>query len=180
MRIHLEQLKKGPFVYNVEFAPAFLTADSSLEEDYHFGPATGCITFRRLHDEILAQGQLDMQVGGRCARCLQETHVDLHVPIHLYYWPESNNKGSKIEDIEPDEPDFSLYAGEEIEPDEDLREALMVEVPERLLCNDACQGLCPSCGADLNKQPCACDSPEEKRPTSNWKNQLANIREQMD
>ena len=39
-----------------------------------------------------------------------------------------------------------------------LREQLIVALPERVLCNEGCQGICPSCGADLNVSGCDCSA----------------------
>jgi uncharacterized protein len=32
------------------------------------------------------------------------------------------------------------------------------------LCEEDCKGLCPTCGADLNEGPCACDSSDDIDP----------------
>ncbi|MFA5138970.1 MAG: DUF177 domain-containing protein [Elusimicrobiota bacterium] len=39
---------------------------------------------------------------------------------------------------------------------EDLRQAVLLELPSRSLCAPACKGLCPRCGRNLNDGPCAC------------------------
>ncbi len=44
-----------------------------------------------------------------------------------------------------------------------VREALLLDQPEYVLCSDQCQGLCPSCGCNWNEAECACD---EIRPDS--------------
>ena len=37
-----------------------------------------------------------------------------------------------------------------------IREEVGLAVPTYALCREACAGLCPRCGADLNEGPCAC------------------------
>ena len=37
-----------------------------------------------------------------------------------------------------------------------VRDALLLELPIAPLCRADCQGLCPTCGADLNRGPCGC------------------------
>ena len=39
---------------------------------------------------------------------------------------------------------------------EDIREELLLELPMNLLCDPECKGLCPKCGADLNRGDCGC------------------------
>ena len=45
--------------------------------------------------------------------------------------------------------------------------ALLLELPLLPLCQDDCQGLCPTCGQNLNEGPCGCapaDAGEEPTP----------------
>ena len=39
---------------------------------------------------------------------------------------------------------------------EELRECIILSFPSNPLCSEDCKGLCPHCGADLNKGPCHC------------------------
>jgi len=47
--------------------------------------------------------------------------------------------------------------------DELIRQDLVVNVPLRPLCEDACRGLCAQCGTDLNQGSCECE-PERETP----------------
>ena len=38
-----------------------------------------------------------------------------------------------------------------------MREHVLLELPLVPLCAPDCQGLCATCGADLNQGPCGCD-----------------------
>ena len=46
---------------------------------------------------------------------------------------------------------------EEVEVEEILFPALLLEVEMVYLCRPDCKGLCPVCGADRNKQDCGCE-----------------------
>jgi uncharacterized protein len=39
---------------------------------------------------------------------------------------------------------------------DDVRQTVVLAVPLKLLCKEECKGLCPRCGADLNKELCIC------------------------
>ena len=41
-------------------------------------------------------------------------------------------------------------------------DAIVLDMPTRLLCNTDCQGLCPVCKKDKNKNRCGCSVDEEK------------------
>jgi len=43
-----------------------------------------------------------------------------------------------------------------IELDDDIREEILLSFPPKILCSDGCKGLCPRCGADLNRETCKC------------------------
>lgn len=45
---------------------------------------------------------------------------------------------------------------EELDVTETLREAIVLALPTKPLCNNNCRGLCPYCGINLNLGPCAC------------------------
>ncbi len=48
------------------------------------------------------------------------------------------------------------HNGTFIETNDFLRESLVIDIPEKILCNPSCRGLCPECGADLNIKSCKC------------------------
>jgi len=56
---------------------------------------------------------------------------------------------------EGDDLDYT-YDGEEILLDPFIHEALVLNVPSKIVCDEECKGLCPVCGANRNRVPCAC------------------------
>ena len=93
---------------------------------------------------ILVRGDLGFDVELDCARCLTpvEDHVDVDV-AEMYHEPghEEAEEGYLIED-------------EHIDLGTLLRDAIIMSVPVRVLCTDDCQGLCPVCGTDRNREDC--------------------------
>lgn len=47
---------------------------------------------------------------------------------------------------------------QEVDITEDIREELLLEIPQKILCSEDCKGLCSSCGGDLNKDECKCNA----------------------
>ena len=48
--------------------------------------------------------------------------------------------------------------GEEVDLDEIIQEQVYLSLPIiRILCKENCQGLCPVCGNNLNKENCQCN-----------------------
>lgn len=44
-----------------------------------------------------------------------------------------------------------------------VRETLILALPIRFLCSEDCAGLCPGCGADLNRDSCSCERETDPR-----------------
>jgi uncharacterized protein len=74
----------------------------------------------------------------------------------------------------------AFHDGQTLDPRPILRELLMAELPDTAYCRQDCKGLCPGCGADLNREPCRCDRPKrepEPTETPEWKRKLQSLRE---
>ena len=44
-----------------------------------------------------------------------------------------------------------------------VREQIYLHIPLKPVCHDLCQGLCLTCGEDLNRGPCRCGDPAHVR-----------------
>jgi uncharacterized protein len=180
LRIEIETLKKGPVVCDIHLSPEYLTWD--IEEKLELEPATGTVTFRLKGENVHAEGALHSALHGTCARCLEETSLPLDAPVALVFWPHEKRSERETAEFEVDEPDSAYYNKHAVMPEEDLRELLLLEVPPILVCGDACKGLCPHCGMNLNTGACACAAetvePEQAVPPTNrsWKDQLKNLK----
>ncbi|MFN3820998.1 MAG: YceD family protein [bacterium] len=51
-----------------------------------------------------------------------------------------------------------LINQEELDISTEIRDALILSVPMKILCQQDCRGLCPRCGANLNFEPCHCQT----------------------
>lgn len=45
---------------------------------------------------------------------------------------------------------------QEIDITDDIRDALLLAIPIKVLCSEACKGICPRCGRNLNVETCHC------------------------
>jgi uncharacterized protein len=48
-----------------------------------------------------------------------------------------------------------------IDLDDDVRQYILLAIPQKLLCRDECQGFCPTCGVNKNIVSCTCGAQEE-------------------
>ena len=101
-------------------------------------------------DGLLVRATLSAPLRMSCARCLKplETSVSTDV-VELFSDPSRADDPSDVEaGYEITETDIDL--------DTLLRDALVPAVPYRPLCDEACAGLCPTCGVDRNEADCEC------------------------
>ena len=54
--------------------------------------------------------------------------------------------------------DTALYENDEIDLGQLMQEQIFLTLPMKPLCAEGCRGLCPSCGTNLNKAACDCQT----------------------
>lgn len=119
-------------------------------------PFTGRAEVWNLGDRLLMNGALDGEARLICSRCLTEYQSPVHVKFE-----EEFVEGTTLADLpEDDEAEtgrqVNLYQGDKIDLTESLRDNVLVELPMKPLCSEDCQGLCQSCGTNLNHGHCSC------------------------
>lgn len=105
---------------------------------------------------ISVRGHLRVLLGLECARCLAafrqtlEFEVNEDCALRQIDAPESYVEGA-------DEPcQIPILNDDEVDLTELVRQLITMHLPIRPLCREACPGLCPRCGQDLNAGPCVC------------------------
>ncbi|MDE3154354.1 MAG: DUF177 domain-containing protein [Acidobacteriota bacterium] len=92
-----------------------------------------------------------------CSRCLEPFALPVDAAFDLRYLPHSQNTGEGEVEIEDEDLATAYYDDETIDLGQLMREQFYLALPMKPLCSDACRGLCPVCGANLNRTTCACD-----------------------
>jgi len=102
-------------------------------------------------------GTVEATASLECSRCLKrfpfgvkETAMDFDLV------PEGSQKLSAEHELGRSELDVEFYRGGEIEPNDFIREQLLLAVPMVPLHSPDCKGLCPVCGGDRNERDCGC------------------------
>lgn len=92
-----------------------------------------------------------------CRRCLEPVVVEFGEAVQSLFAEEG--------DQEADDPDVYRVDPRtgEVDLRPVLREQWLLSVPAYALCDEACKGLCPTCGADLNTSSCTCPPAADTR-----------------
>jgi len=115
---------------------------------------------------LLFRGKVTGLLELVCGRCTEPFRYALEEPVTLLLEPLPSHAEAPEGGIalDPDDLELGRYAGEELDFGPVLLETLLTSWPMQPRCSEACRGLCPSCGANLNLAPCGCDVQEGNRP----------------
>jgi uncharacterized protein len=91
-----------------------------------------------------------------CGRCLEAFEVPVDASFELRYIPAAENTGEEEREIEEDDLTTAFYREGSLDVIDMLREQFTLATPMKPLCAEACRGLCPECGANLNRTECGC------------------------
>ena len=101
-------------------------------------------------DGMLVRGEVSAPLRLPCARCLAESETTIRTDVtELFSDPE------RVDDPDAVEAGYEIR-DDELDLDTLIRDALVPAVPYRPLCDEACQGLCPTCGINRNEATCDC------------------------
>jgi uncharacterized protein len=87
-------------------------------------------------NSLLVTGTLRTPATLRCSRCLRIFQQELWVRQFVFH--------------------ERLAGGDFVDLTARIREDILLELPQRALCDARCRGLCPVCGQDLNEATCSC------------------------
>ncbi len=91
--------------------------------------------------DVYADVKIAYVITCPCSRCLESASVET-----IY---EYSAKYSLFE-----EEDCYIYKSGKVDLTSSVQEAIIVSQPSAVYCKEDCKGLCPTCGANLNKEDC--------------------------
>ncbi|OPZ63083.1 MAG: hypothetical protein BWY85_01870 [Firmicutes bacterium ADurb.Bin506] len=116
------------------------------------GPVTFSGTASNVGRHIVVSGTARADALLTCDRCLEEYSVPLSAELL-----ETFCRVDEVTDRDADDEDLRRYGADDIiDLREPIEQAFVLQLPMKLLCSEGCRGLCPRCGANLNKGVCEC------------------------
>jgi len=124
--LHLAE-EESPEILGLEEDPVFCAA----------GPVRCELYVQLVSGSLLVRGTVSAEVSAHCARCTQIFSTTVADSGFLR--------------------DYSgIHGTEEVDITEEIREAVMLNLPHFPLCAERCRGLCAHCGKNLNEGLCGC------------------------
>jgi uncharacterized protein len=110
--------------------------------------------FSLLGEDVLLNLSLRIEGEFRCDRCSEKYKDGLEGQVTTLFTPDplkiQNADGGEIRL-------FSIHATE-LDITQEITDAVILTIPEKLLCRKDCKGLCEKCGNNLNEGGCPCSS----------------------
>lgn len=147
-RINISKLSEGIHEYTFEGNPSKIGLDERF---------SGTVRIEAKIDkslrQIFLQANIQAEGGFCCDRCLENFQQKINTAYSMVYIQGTRstvdlNKEEEIQILAAD----SNY----IDLDNDVREYILLTIPQKLLCREECQGFCPTCGVNKNIASCTC------------------------
>lgn len=161
VKFDISCLEQEPLTFNERFS----VEPERLDNEVVTTPVTV-----RLEGEVRADGEAvtvfgRFLAGGRvaCSRCLDDVEWTVDEPYSVEYrWPATTPLEDEV-GLDEDDLDVSFLEGNELDLMELAAEQILLALPMRILCDEGCAGLCPTCGANRNRAV-ACECTPEVDP----------------
>ncbi|MFH0925093.1 MAG: DUF177 domain-containing protein [bacterium] len=159
MKIRLDEITQEGLDFNITDNPEAFNFE---EADCVFKfPITATGKATKSGNNIYVGGTLKTKVGLECSRCLTSFNFEIEDSFNILYEPKPPHKNFKEEiELSEEDLDINYYEGDSIDLQEIIRQQLLLAIPIKSLCKDACRGLCPKCGINLNLEECQCKKKE--------------------
>jgi uncharacterized protein len=101
---------------------------------------------------VLVTGSARAVALGQCARCLEETRLEVDTTFQeLFVYPERASGNAEAgPDGDQDQPEV---IEDHLDLNAAVRDAIVLSLPFQPLCREDCPGLCASCGVRLEDNP---------------------------
>lgn len=125
--------EKGAISVSVRLADAVVDDDVTLE-----------VTLRSLADGLILRGHVTAPMDMRCASCLMEWSEPIDIPLEAVFRAVPQDADGEL----------PIEIGGWVDLEPVVHDEVALALPVAPKCRPVCRGLCPTCGTDLNTDPC--------------------------
>jgi len=167
LTLNVDEIEESGDLFEADLPRAFI--DGALRGDpptefYANGAAHLKAKVTKLGRKVLFQTRFTVPLEGQCKRCLKKVSIDEPIDLTLTFVPAEGAAVAKdagaaetAAPFDPETVDEEPYTGKVIDLSGPLREQILLAIPPSPVCDEACKGLCPQCGKDLNQGDCGCE-----------------------
>ena len=118
-------------------------------------PVTAQFVVRKAGEGVLIEGSLQGGIELPCDRCTEPSKIAIAAEFESFEelaTPDDDTEGPSL--LRSEDGELELDAAGF------LWQHIALQLPSKVLCKPSCKGLCPKCGADLNRESCTCTTEE--------------------
>lgn len=151
--IPLSAIRKGKtdFFFDIKPDPAILENNRVYVDIIHVKAVLSV-----LGEDVLLKLNVEAQTSLYCDRCGEKFESIVSGHLTTLFTPDP----LKIEGAEGGELRLFDSRASTLDLTPDVTDALILAVPEKLICQESCKGLCSQCGVNLNRASCTCRKDE--------------------
>lgn len=150
----MRQLEDFPARKTIEADPEKFSLD--YEGVQQVKQLTVDLIVQKTGEEFYCRGTVEALADLECSRCLTVFETSLQNDVDFFVSPEGlhRDEDGPIEDDE----DYAWLKGDSLKADigDIVRQAVILAIDLKPLCDEKCRGLCPQCGCNLNEDQCDC------------------------
>jgi uncharacterized protein len=165
-QINLKAIPDTGLDVAIDLGPEWFARWREADPGLEFSDAriTGQVSLAKHGHDILVRGNLSGRLDLACSRCLEPFTAPAAIDFDLLLVPGPPKAGAVDEELSQTDLDLDYYTGEIVDLESLLREQIILMMPLKPLCEETCKGLCPHCGANLNREPCQCKTDAVNSP----------------
>ncbi|MDI6786458.1 MAG: DUF177 domain-containing protein [bacterium] len=114
-----------------------------------------------IENTINLTGKINTEVELECNRCLRNFNYPLNISVNNNFIKKGIDKTEGCFELKKEDVDNLYFQGECIDLLRNIREEILLNIPNYSLCKEDCLGFCPKCGIDLNCMSCNCKNNKE-------------------
>lgn len=153
MKIRLPAYPNGVHQIEATLDPEEL----SLDLESFCMPISAKLDLDRRDPYLKFRFAIETQIRFNCDRCLAPYDYEMIAEGPMLYILGNKPRGDEVDDPEIAYIPVGIT---DLDISSDLRDLIILNLPERHVCSEDCKGLCPRCGADLNVEECSCEESE--------------------
>jgi uncharacterized protein len=155
MQINLKELAQRGHTVEWKADLALNSAFEGSNDILQHGPVHVDLHAKYEAGAVEVKGTVTLDLELSCSRCLSHIKQTLELPFRELF----TQKPVLEEDGNPDElpDDIHLVTVDKVELEPYVVENVVLGLPYKPLCDEACKGLCPTCGENRNLKDCGCN-----------------------
>lgn len=124
----------------IELPPLFLAGQEYAARP---NPVSAELVVTRAATGTVLELAFGVTLHGPCFRCLEDAELSLSLSLREYSATKPESDEESTEYLVEDQLDLSAWA----------HDSVVLALPDKILHDPDCAGLCPVCGKDLNVEP---------------------------